>query len=142
MAEEINEGLRILAERVKTNPDEFFGAPSDADKWWEAKRYMKDDRFPWTDEEKKLIEDIEDQIQEARRIKIRDNFTSVVMKTLMDEDRSMLAVEHALDAEPLLRKKAVKKTITQAQMESIRDSKQRELLHRALDQYRKEHGEL
>lgn len=99
----MNEGLKILAERVKTNPEEFLNNPNDdGDKWWEAKRYLKDERFPWTDEEKKVIEEIDDLILEASRKRVRDKFTSVVMKTLMGgDDREIVEVE------PLVKKRKV-----------------------------------
>lgn len=106
MSEEINEGLRILAERVKTNPEEFLSSPNDHDRWWEAKKYLRDDRFPWSDEEKKIIDDVEEQILEASRKRVRDKFTSVVMKTLMDEPCSETVEE---DIKPLVKRKHVMK---------------------------------
>lgn len=136
MSEEINEGLRILAERVKTNPEEFLAGKEDADKWWEAKRYLSDDRFPWTDEEKKIINDIDEQILEAKRKRVRDKFTSVVMKTLMDEPVELAEEE----PQPLVKRKHV----TKHEFDALKytDPKLRQQLIRAMQEYRKEHGEL
>lgn len=136
MSEEINEGLRILAERVKTNPEEFLSSPSDSDKWWEAKKYLRDDRFPWSDEEKKIIDDVEEQILEASRKRVRDKFTSVVMKTLMDEPVELAEEE----PQPLVKRKHV----TKHEFDALKytDPKLRQQLIRAMQEYRKEHGEL
>lgn len=78
----MNEGLKILSERVKTNPEEFLNRD---EKWWEAMRYLEEEAFPWTDEEREVIKKVHEDINEARTKAIRDKFTSVVMNTLMGE---------------------------------------------------------
>lgn len=77
---EINEGVRILVERMKTNPEEFFeGAMS---RWGHAVQLASGARW-LTEEERKLLDDSADQVQ-------RERFTAEVLKTLTksDEDRA------------------------------------------------------
>ena len=136
MGEKINEGLRILAERVKTNPDEFLAKN---DKWWEAKKYLESNEFPWTAEEKKLIEDINVQIKQYWEHTTREKFTSLVMETLMGE---VDPIPTAIYEEP---KPLVKRNrVTKHELDALKytDPNKHELLWKAWEQYRKEHGEL
>lgn len=77
---EINEGVRIVVERMKTNPEEFFeGSMS---KWGHAVQLANGARW-LTEEERKLLDDAADQVQ-------RERFTAEVLKTLTrsEEDRA------------------------------------------------------
>lgn len=136
MGEKINEGLRILAERVKTNPDEFLAKN---DKWWEAKKYLESNEFPWTAEEKKLIEDINVQIKQHWEHTTREKFTSLVMETLMGE---VDAIPTPIYEEP---KPLVKRNrVTKHELDALKytDPNKHEQLLKAWEQYRKEHGGL
>lgn len=101
----MNEGLKIIAERVKTNPDEFLAKN---DRWWEVKKYLESNDFPWTDEEKKVIEDINVQIKQHWEHTTREKFTSLVMETLMNELRPLpIPIDEA--PKPLIKKTRVTK---------------------------------
>jgi hypothetical protein len=144
----MNEGLKILAERVKTNPEEFVVPQhTEADKWWEAKRYLNDPAFPWTDEEKEVIKEIHQKIEDEHIKQVKDKFTSVVMKTLMDEDSFK-----PLEEEPLLKKRKVSLSSSQVGLSrkmgispaeyakeilKIKDEERIAKLERALKQYEK-----
>lgn len=125
MAEEINEGLKIIAERVTTHPEEFFDGASDSDRWWEAKRAMENDKFPWNDAEKVLIANIQKEIFDAKTKAIRDKFTANVMKTLMDEPF------------PEIVETPKKKQVTKHELDAMKyiDPQRREQLTQALKAY-------
>lgn len=76
----MNEGVRILVERMKTNPEEFFeGAMS---KW--AYPIGLANGAKWlTEEERKVLDDAADNVQ-------RERFTAEVLKalTMSDEERA------------------------------------------------------
>lgn len=133
MGEKINEGLRILAERVKTNPDEFLAKN---DKWWEAKKYLESNEFPWTAEEKKLIEDINVQIKQYWEHTTREKFTSLVMETLMGE---VDPISTAIYEEP---KPLVKRNrVTKHELDALKytDPNKHAQLKRLLADYLREH---
>lgn len=69
---EINEGVRILVERMKTNPEEFQeGVVS---KWAHVVRIAADAKW-MTDEERKLLDDAANEVQ-------RNAFTARVLEAL------------------------------------------------------------
>lgn len=69
---EINEGVRILVERMKTNPEEFQEGM--ASKWAQVVRIAADAKW-MTDEERKLLDDAANEVQ-------RNAFTARVLKAL------------------------------------------------------------
>lgn len=81
---EINEGVRILVERMKTNPEEFYEG-------YESKWAYIIDRAKnagWlTEEEHKLLDDAVNELQ-------RDRFTADVLKTLTREDPYVTTMEN------------------------------------------------
>lgn len=69
---EINEGVRFLVERMKTNPEEFYKGYES--KW--AQVIERATNAKWlTDEEHKLLDDAANQLQ-------RERFTADVLKAL------------------------------------------------------------
>lgn len=80
---EINEGVRIVVERMKTNPEEFLDGH--LSKWAQTIHMANGARW-LTEEERKLLDDAADQVQ-------RERFTAEVLKTL-----TKTAEDYARDA--------------------------------------------
>jgi hypothetical protein len=81
---EINEGVRILVERMKTNPEEFTDGLSS--RWAEVVHTASGAKW-LTDEEHKLLNDASDQVQ-------RDRFTARVLKALTKEEEYFTTQEN------------------------------------------------
>lgn len=81
---EINEGIRILVERMKTNPEEFTDGLSS--RWAEVIHTASNAKW-LTDEEHKLLNDASNQVQ-------RDRFTARVLKALTKEDEYFTTQEN------------------------------------------------
>lgn len=81
---EINEGVRILVERMKTNPEEFVDGVYS--KWAEVVHTASGAKW-LTDEEHKLLNDAANQVQ-------RDRFTAKVLKALTKEEEYFTTQEN------------------------------------------------
>jgi hypothetical protein len=81
---EINEGVRILVERMKTNPEEFTDGLSS--RWAEVVHTAANAKW-LTDEEHKLLDDASNQVQ-------RDRFTARVLKALTKEEEYFTTQEN------------------------------------------------
>jgi len=81
---EINEGIRILVERMKTNPEEFTDGLSS--RWAEVIHTASNAKW-LTDEEHKLLNDASNQVQ-------RDRFTARVLKALTKEEEYFTTQEN------------------------------------------------
>jgi hypothetical protein len=81
---EINEGVRILVERMKTNPEEFTDGLSS--RWAEVVHTASGAKW-LTDEEHKLLNDASNQVQ-------RDRFTARVLKALTKEEEYFTTQEN------------------------------------------------
>lgn len=83
MSEAMNEGVRLLIERMKTNPEEFRiddGALYSSNRWGKLVNGAMSDERIFTQEERKAVQTA---FLELRR----NNFTADVIRTLtIDED--------------------------------------------------------
>ena len=77
---EINEGVRLMVERMKTNPEEFL--EGNLSKWSYVMAMANGAKW-LTEDERKLLDDAADKVQ-------RERFTAEVLKTLTmsDEQRA------------------------------------------------------
>lgn len=73
---EINEGVRLMVERMKTNPEEFI--EGSLSKWSYAINMASGAKW-LTEEERKLLDDAADVLN-------RERFTAEVLKTLTTTD--------------------------------------------------------
>jgi hypothetical protein len=79
----MNEGLKVIAERLKTHPEEFTNEDG---KWRHLLNRMSDPAFPWEEHEKDLISKVLVGIELEKKKAIRERFTRAVMTTLMVDD--------------------------------------------------------
>jgi hypothetical protein len=89
MSEDMNEGVRLLIERMKTNPEEFRiddGALYSSNRWGKLVNGAMSDERVFTKEERKAVQTA---FLELRR----NNFTADVIRTLHTEEDPIIKKE-------------------------------------------------
>lgn len=124
----MNEGLKVIAERLKTHPEEFTHEDS---RWRHLLNRMSDPAFPWEEHEKDLISKVLTGIELEKKKAVRERFTRAVMTTLMVDDEREALLPYA--PEPPVQRRSY----SRSQIEEIkyRDSDKFKKMQEALQKY-------